>query len=227
LGGYAPRRQVDPAGLSASRRPARHQSRRLLLSGQRLPFVPPGPSRLLGAVWLLAARVLPHDQSRAPAPHAARAGCLRAADEAARQCYVQRINRRLERTGTLWEGRFRSCLVASDNYVLACYRYIELNPVRAGMVTHPEKYRWSSYSANASDLDDRHLSAHPAYQALASDSVERRRAYRVLCEQAPPASDLEDIRKATRIGCTVGKPRRRRGRPFLLDEKNGVCPHLS
>ena len=143
------------------------------------------------------------------------------------QCHVQRINRRLERTGTLWEGRFRSCLVASDNYVLACYRYIELNPVRAGMVTHPEQYRWSSYSANAADLDDRHLSAHPSYQALASGTTERRQAYRVLCEQPPPASHLEEIRKATRIGCTVGKPRRRRGRPFLLDEKNGVCPHLS
>src|SRR3989440_5617612 len=65
------------------------------------------------------------------------------------QCYVQRVNKRTGRSGTLWEGRFRSCLVASEHYVLACYRYIELNPVRAGMVSHPADYPWSSYAANS------------------------------------------------------------------------------
>src|SRR5262249_33323002 len=58
------------------------------------------------------------------------------------QRYVQTVNRRLDRSGTLWEGRFKSCLVPSESYVLACYRYIELNPVRAGMVCAPEQYRW-------------------------------------------------------------------------------------
>ncbi|MCD7081643.1 transposase, partial [Pseudomonas sp. MAFF 311095] len=65
------------------------------------------------------------------------------------QRYVQYINRTYQRTGALWEGRFRSCLVQKDNYVLACYRYIEMNPVRAGMVAHPGDYRWTSYRANA------------------------------------------------------------------------------
>ena len=58
------------------------------------------------------------------------------------QRYVQYINRGYRRSGTLWEGRFRSCLVQERNYVLACYRYIEMNPVRAGMATHPAEYRW-------------------------------------------------------------------------------------
>ena len=59
------------------------------------------------------------------------------------QRYVHYINRAYKRSGTLWEGRFRSCLAQSEDYVLACYRYIELNPVRAGIVRHPREYRWS------------------------------------------------------------------------------------
>ncbi len=65
------------------------------------------------------------------------------------QHYVQHINQRYGRTGTLWEGRFKSCLAQSQTYVLACHRYIEMNPVRAGMVAHPGQYRWSSYAVNA------------------------------------------------------------------------------
>lgn len=64
------------------------------------------------------------------------------------QRYVQYVNRTYRRSGTLWEGRFRSCLMQEEAYVLACYRYIEMNPVRAGMVEHPAEYRWSSYRAN-------------------------------------------------------------------------------
>lgn len=60
------------------------------------------------------------------------------------QRYVQYINRTHRRTGTLWEGRYRSCLTQDAYYVLACHRYIELNPVRAGMVARAEAYRWSS-----------------------------------------------------------------------------------
>src|SRR5215467_13960820 len=60
------------------------------------------------------------------------------------QCYVQYVNRSYGRSGTLWEGRFRSALVQSERYLLACSRYIELNPVRAAIVRHPSHYRWSS-----------------------------------------------------------------------------------
>lgn len=64
------------------------------------------------------------------------------------QRYVQYVNRTYRRSWTLWEGRFGSCLTQGEAYVLACYRYIELNPVRAGIVTHPGEYRWSSYQTN-------------------------------------------------------------------------------
>jgi putative transposase len=129
------------------------------------------------------------------------------------QRYVQTVNRRLDRSGTLWEGRFKSCLVPSESYVLACYRYIELNPVRAGMVRMPEQYRWSSYAANTGRRTG-FLVPHPAYAALGMDVPQRIDAYRRLCEDAPSEQVYEEIRKATRAGCAVGTKRRRRGRPW-------------
>src|SRR5947208_2449626 len=81
-------------------------------------------------------------------------------------------------SGTLWDGRFRSCLVDSAGYVLACYRYIELNPVRAGMVTVPSAYKWSSYAGNAGMRIDRLLTAHPEFTALSSNTNYRQATYR-------------------------------------------------
>ena len=77
--------------------------------------------------------------------------------------YVQYINRTYSRSGTLWEGRFKSCITQEDNYVLSCYRYIELNPVRANMVEHPAEYSWSSYRTNAQQEPNRMISPHRAY----------------------------------------------------------------
>jgi putative transposase len=130
------------------------------------------------------------------------------------QRYVQAVNRKLERTGTLWEGRFKSGIVHSEAYVLACYRYIERNPVRAGMVKFPGQYRWSSYHANAEGTTGGLLRSHPAYDALGLDTVQRTSVYRQLCESAPPEPIIEEIRRATRIGCATGKKRRGRGRPW-------------
>jgi putative transposase len=130
------------------------------------------------------------------------------------QRYVQSVNRKLERTGTLWEGRFKSGLVRSESYVLACYRYIELNPIRAGMVSVPSQYRWSSYSINAEGKASELIRSHPAYDALGGDVAQRTSAYQQLCESAPQATILEEIRRATRIGCVIGKKRRGRGRPW-------------
>jgi putative transposase len=140
------------------------------------------------------------------------------------QRYVQIVNKRLDRTGTLWEGRFKSCLVNSETYVLACYRYIELNPVRAGMVDAPGKYRWSSYLANAEGTTNHLLKSHPAYDALGLDANERLQTYRSLCEVAPPEPIVEEIRKATRIGCVAGKRREERGRPWDGRKKMGSVP---
>jgi putative transposase len=130
------------------------------------------------------------------------------------QRYVQTVNKRLDRTGTLWEGRFKSGLVRSEAYVLACYRYIELNPVRAGMVKSPSQYRWSSYQANVGGRTGGELRSHPAYDALGLDVAQRTSVYRQLCESAPPEPIVEEIRRATRIGCAMGKKRRGRGRPW-------------
>jgi len=129
------------------------------------------------------------------------------------QCYVQYINHNLGRTGTLWEGRFRSCMVNSDDYVLACYRYIELNPVRAGMVPTPDQYPWSSYRLNAHTGLGGFITPHPAYEALGTEAPQRRSSYRQLCESVPPSKIVEEIRKATRLGVLAGALRRARGRP--------------
>jgi putative transposase len=142
------------------------------------------------------------------------------------QQYVQRVNHRLGRTGTLWEGRFHSSLVTSERYVLTCYRYIELNPVRAGMVTSASEYRWSSYRSNVREQAEGFLKMHPTYATLGIDAANRACAYRSICDVGVAAAELEEIRKATRIGSAIGIRRRGRGRPSKLDEKNGVCPHF-
>jgi len=92
--------------------------------------------------------------------------------------YVRYINHTYQRTGTLWEGRYKSCLIDSDAYLLTCMRYIELNPVRARMVIHPGAYRWSSYAANANGQANTLLSPHPVYEQLGVDGDSRRHAYR-------------------------------------------------
>ena len=96
------------------------------------------------------------------------------------QRYVQYVNRTYQRSGTLWEGRFRSCLAQAEDYVLACYRYIELNPVRADMVRHPREYRWSSYRANAEGRANSLIQPHDLYKRLGRSADSRREAYRGL-----------------------------------------------
>ena len=135
------------------------------------------------------------------------------------QCYVQWFNHRVDRSGTLWGGRFHSCLVTTDQYVLACYRYIELNPVRAGIAPSPDCYPWSSYRANAEGKPDGLVKPHGAYEALGAG------AYKALCDSAPPAEVVEEIRRATQIGCVAGAHRRPRGRPWKSQmRKMGSVP---
>jgi putative transposase len=109
------------------------------------------------------------------------------------QRYVPYFNRRYGRTGTLWEGRFKSCLVDSSRYVLGCHRYIECNPVRAGMVPHAGAYRWSSYHANVGIADDALLTPHVEYLALGS-------AYSGLFDTPDDAALIKAIREATHGG---------------------------
>ncbi len=123
------------------------------------------------------------------------------------QRYVQYVNRAYGRSGTLWEGRFRSCLAESDGYVLACYRYIELNPVRAGMVAHPREYRWSSYRSNAEGKASELIMPHRQYLRLAKDPAERRAAYRALFRSELDPQVVRAIREATNGGYALGGKR--------------------
>lgn len=123
------------------------------------------------------------------------------------QRYVQYFNRTHRRTGSLWEGRFRSCLVQSDTYALACYRYIELNPVRAAMVRHPAEYPWSSYRVNAQGETSALLSPHETYVALADSPGNRGAAYRALFTDVLSAELLEELRGATNGNYALGNKR--------------------
>ena len=118
--------------------------------------------------------------------------------------YVRYVNSTYRRTGTLWEGRFRSCLAQEEDYLLTCQRYVELNPVRACMVSHPAEYRWSSYRANAQGDASTIVQAHSLYQALGTDAAQRQAAYRELfrCELDPGLVD--QIRRATNGNYALG-----------------------
>lgn len=118
--------------------------------------------------------------------------------------YVRYINRTHQRSGTLWEGRFKSSLVDSACYCLLCYRYIELNPVRAAMVESPGDYRWSSYHCNALGRVDELTTPHPEWIALGRDMGSRCAAYRALFGQPPEAAELEQIRYSNRKGLPLG-----------------------
>ena len=121
--------------------------------------------------------------------------------------YVQYINRSYRRTGTLWDGRYKSSLVHAEGYLITCQRYIELNPVRAAMVDDPAHYRWTSYRANALGQPDARLTAHPLYRALGRDDKERQAAYRALFRSQLNGAAIDDIRLALNQGQPVGNAR--------------------
>jgi len=109
--------------------------------------------------------------------------------------YVRYINDRYHRTGTLWEGRYKSCLVDDGDYLLHCHRYIELNPLRAAMVADPGDYLWSSHRSNAYGEHDPLVSPHPAYLALSPNAAQRQLAYRALVMETINATQVEAIRQ--------------------------------
>ena len=151
--------------------------------------------------------------------------------------YVSYFNRHNDRTGSLWEDRYKSLLVDTDGYLLSCMRYIELNPVRAGMVGSPGTFIWSSYRANAHGREDSLVTPHRTFLALGREAGSRQTAYRRLFDDVADGAFAKKVRSALRKGWALGNDDfvawagretghlpRPRGRP--RKELNGDSPHL-
>ncbi len=121
--------------------------------------------------------------------------------------YVQYFNYQYRRSGTLWEGRFKSSLVQSERYLLQCHRYIELNPVRADMVNDPSGYTWSSYRCNALGINSELCTHHDEYLKLGNSKVKRQLAYRALFKAHVDCTLLEQIRGSVNKGLALGNDR--------------------
>jgi putative transposase len=116
------------------------------------------------------------------------------------RAYVPVFNLKHQRTGGLWEGRFRSFVIETESYWLKCMRYVELNPVRAGMTSRPDDYKWSSARAHVVGHEDDVLTPHDLYIRLGKTATERQRAWRAMCEETVPDSELVAMRDAIRRG---------------------------
>jgi putative transposase len=135
--------------------------------------------------------------------------------------YVLYVNRQYRRTGTLWEGRHKASLVQADPYLLTSMRYIELNPVAAGMVQSPEQYRWSSYRWHAWGEPNPLLSDHDLYVCLGASEHDRRCAYRELFRAQIPEIDIHDIRECLAYNHPLGNDRFREQVESMLGKRVG------
>ena len=135
-------------------------------------------------------------------PH--RASSVASAMQSIGRRYVRYFNDVHERTGTLWEGRYRATLIDSERYLFTCYRYVELNPVRAGIAGEPRGYAWSSHACNAYGSNDPVVTPHERYLALGDEPQERQCAYRALFALALHEPALDAIRDATNKGWVLG-----------------------
>ena len=136
-----------------------------------------------------------------------KAGAISSMMQALGRRHVGYFNRHYRRTGTLWEGRFKSCLVDSEDYVLRCYRYIELNPLRARMVDSPSAYRWSSYGFNAEGRSDPIIKPHETFSSLGKCDAERRLLYAEFVSEALDETELAQIRSYLQQGRVLGSKR--------------------
>lgn len=133
--------------------------------------------------------------------------------------YVQYYNNCYQRTGTLWEGRYKATLIDSETYLLTCMRYIELNPVRADMVAHPSEYPWSSYRYNALGQLNESLAQHPEYRRLGRTDEDRQAAYRQLFKHRIAEDSISEIREATNKAWVLGNDRFKRRIQMQLDRR--------
>jgi putative transposase len=135
--------------------------------------------------------------------------------------YVTYINSEYGKSGTLWEGRHKGCVIDSAHYMLTCMRYIELNPVRAGMVAAPIDYRWSSYAANAAGCSDAVITPHPDYLSLGRLPDDRQYAYRELFRRELGAEQIHNIRATVQTGTPLGNEHFREAVEQTLGRKVG------
>ena len=131
--------------------------------------------------------------------------------------YVRYVNSSYRRTGTLWEGRYKSSLIESDRYLLVCYRYIELNPVRATIVSLPGEYRWSSFNSNTGKKISDLITPHANYLSLGKTEAARLSAYRRLFQDAIDNDDIKAIRDHVNQGRVLGSETFRNRIEAILD----------
>lgn len=139
--------------------------------------------------------------------------------------YVRYINGVYRRTGTLWEGRYKSSVVQSERYLLTCYRYIELNPVRAGMVETPEMYPWSSYAHNGLGQNSKYLDEHDDYLRLGVNKEERCRAYRTLFANHVSGKEIGEVRDSANRNAVLGNDRFREEIEIKLQRRIELHSH--
>ncbi|MGQ0621578.1 MAG: transposase [Panacagrimonas sp.] len=120
--------------------------------------------------------------------------------------YVQAFNKRHERTGTLWEGRYRATLVQTDRYLLACMAYIDLNPVRAGIVARAGDYRWSSYAHCVGLRQDRLVTPHALFWGLGNTPFAREAAYADRVSQGLSPDQQSSLTDSVLKGWALGEP---------------------
>jgi len=143
------------------------------------------------------------------------------------QIFGQYLNRKNDRCGSVWQGRFKASLVDSKGYFLTCQRYIELNPVRAGMVIKPCRYPWSSYGTNGDGQPSTLITAHARYLELGSTPEDRQAIYRGLFGARISEEEISKIRTAIQRNRPLGDD------AFIVEvesqeaERTRPVPHLS
>lgn len=141
--------------------------------------------------------------------------------------YVRYVNSVYKRTGTLWEGRYKSAVIDSVGYLLTCYRYVEMNPVRARMVKRPDDYRWSSFNRNALGVDNELIKSHQQYDLLGTTDKQRQENYLSFFNQQLTEDDITEIRHGTLKKSAIGNERFKNeiekvlGRKLSLDSHGG------
>lgn len=118
--------------------------------------------------------------------------------------YVPYFNRRHDRIGTLWQGRYRTSIIDSEHYLMVCSRYIELNPVRAGICARPEDYPWSSYRHHIGLEPDPTIFDHDLYWRLGNTPFDREAAYKALVESGISSDEMATLRGAVQRGVILG-----------------------